>query len=59
MVWQVGERRGGFWEIGDRNSIDFDEQVALDVRYIESRSLLRDLWILIKTIPAIVLGKGM
>lgn len=57
-LWQVGERQGGFWEIGDRNRIDFDEQVALDVRYIESRSLSRDLWILLKTIPAIVLGKG-
>lgn len=58
-LWQVGERSGGLWEIGDRNCIDFDEQVALDVRYIESRSLSRDVWILIKTIPAIVLGKGM
>ncbi len=58
-LWQVGERQGGLWEIGDRNAIDFDEQVVLDVRYIESQSLLRDLWILFKTVPAIVLGKGM
>lgn len=58
-LWQVGERQGGVWEIGDRNAIDFDEQVSLDVRYIESHSFLRDLWILIKTVPAIVLGKGM
>lgn len=58
-LWQVGEREGRFWEIGDRNSIDFGEQVTLDVRYIESHSFLRDLWILLKTIPAIVLGKGM
>ena len=58
-LWQVGERQGGVWEIGDRNAIDFVEQVSLDVRYIESHSLLRDLWILIKTVPAIVLGKGM
>ncbi|MCX6855268.1 MAG: sugar transferase [Verrucomicrobia bacterium] len=58
-LWQVGERRGGVWEIGDRNAIDFDEQVSLDVRYIESQSLVRDFWILLKTVPAIVLGKGM
>jgi len=58
-LWQVGERQGGVWEIGDRNDIDFDEQVTLDVRYIENQSLLRDLWILLKTVPAIVLGKGM
>ena len=58
-LWQVGERSGGVWEIGDRNAIDFDEQVTLDVRYIEGQSLMRDLWILVKTVPAILLGKGM
>jgi lipopolysaccharide/colanic/teichoic acid biosynthesis glycosyltransferase len=58
-LWQVGERSGGRWEIGDRNAIDFDEQVTLDVRYIESHSLSRDFWILLKTVPAILLGKGM
>lgn len=57
-LWQVGERQGGVWEIGDRNSIDFKEQVALDVRYIQSQSIWKDLWILIKTIPAIIFGKG-
>lgn len=56
-LWQVGERDGGFWQIGSRNKIDFAEQVELDVRYIESRSFLRDLWILVKTVPAMVLGK--
>lgn len=56
-LWQVGEREGGVWEIGDRNSIDFGEQVRLDVRYIEEQSTLRDLWIMIKTVPAMLLGK--
>jgi len=57
-LWQVGERKGGLWEIGDRNTIDFKEQVALDVRYIQSQNIWKDLWILIKTIPAIIFGKG-
>lgn len=58
-LWQVGERRGGLFEIGDRNAIDFPEQVQLDVRYIESQSLGKDLWLLAKTVPAILFGKGM
>ena len=58
-LWQVGEREGRLFEIGDRNQIDFDEQVALDVRYIESQSVWRDLWLLAKTVPAVLLGKGM
>jgi lipopolysaccharide/colanic/teichoic acid biosynthesis glycosyltransferase len=57
-LWQVGERAGGLWEIGDRNHIDFEEQVGLDVRYIESQSFWKDLWLLTKTVPAILFGKG-
>ncbi len=57
-LWQIGEREGGLLEVGDRNSIEFPEQVSLDVRYIESQSILKDLLILIKTVPAVLLGKG-
>jgi len=57
-LWQVGEREGGLFEIGDRNAIDFEEQVQLDVRYIESQSFGKDVWLLVKTIPAILFGKG-
>jgi len=41
-LWQVGERHGGLFEIGDRNEIDFEEQVGLDVRYIESQSFWKE-----------------
>jgi len=58
-LWQVGERQGGLLEIGNRHVIDFPEQVTLDVRYIESQSLWKDLVILMKTVPAILFGKGM
>lgn len=47
-----------FWQIGGRADIDFPEQVQLDVQYIESQSFWLDLWICIKTIPAVVLGRG-
>jgi len=57
-LWQVGERQGGVFEIGNRHNIDFPEQVSLDMRYIESQSILKDLLILAKTIPAILFGKG-
>jgi exopolysaccharide biosynthesis polyprenyl glycosylphosphotransferase len=47
-----------FWQIGGRADIDFPEQVQLDVQYIESQSFWLDVWICIKTIPAVVLGRG-
>lgn len=47
-----------FWQIGGRADIDFPEQVQLDVQYIESQSFWLDVWICLKTIPAVLLGRG-
>jgi lipopolysaccharide/colanic/teichoic acid biosynthesis glycosyltransferase len=47
-----------FWQIGGRAEIDFPEQVQLDVQYIESQNFWLDLKILVKTIPAVLLGRG-
>lgn len=46
------------WQVSGRSEIPFDEQVELDVDYIESQGLLNDLRILLKTIPAVLMGKG-
>ncbi|MBL9156554.1 MAG: sugar transferase [Verrucomicrobiales bacterium] len=56
-LWQIGERQGGLFEVSDRNAIDFEEQVELDVNYIERQNLWHDLRIVIKTPPAMLLGK--
>jgi exopolysaccharide biosynthesis polyprenyl glycosylphosphotransferase len=47
-----------FWQVGGRSEIDFQEQVHLDVLYIESQSLWLDLKILCRTIPAVLSGRG-
>jgi lipopolysaccharide/colanic/teichoic acid biosynthesis glycosyltransferase len=47
-----------FWQIGGRSEIDFKRQVNLDVQYIESQSLWLDVKILVRTIPAVLSGKG-
>ncbi len=47
------------WQIQPhRNNFRFDQWMALDIRYIENWSLTLDLEIMIRTIPAIVLGYG-
>jgi len=46
------------WQVSGRGNIPFPRQVAMDVEYIESQSVWLDLKILVKTIPAVVLGKG-
>ena len=46
------------WQIGGRSDIPFKEQVRLDKDYILSQSVWKDLAILLKTVPAIIGGKG-
>ena len=46
------------WQIGGRSDIDFEGQVRLDVQYIKEQSLGKDILILLKTVPAVLLGKG-
>ncbi|MDB6019113.1 MAG: Undecaprenyl-phosphate galactose phosphotransferase [Pedosphaera sp.] len=46
------------WQIGGRAEIDFSGQVQLDIQYIESHNFWGDVKILLKTIPAVLFGKG-
>ena len=46
------------WQVSGRSEIPFHQQVELDVAYIESQSLWLDLSLLLRTIPAVLLGKG-
>jgi len=46
------------WQVSGRSDIDFEGQVRLDVQYIQSQSVWTDLVILLKTIPAVLMGKG-
>jgi exopolysaccharide biosynthesis polyprenyl glycosylphosphotransferase len=46
------------WQVSGRGDIPFDEQVQLDVQYIESQSFWMDIKILLKTIPAVLIGRG-
>lgn len=47
-----------FRSISGRAEIDFSGQVALDVRYIESQSFRVDVNILVRTLPAVISGRG-
>lgn len=46
------------WQIRGRSQIPFDGQVKLDIEYIRTRSFLGDVMILIKTVPAVLFGRG-
>jgi len=46
------------WQVSGRSDIDFDGQVRLDVQYLECQSLRGDIILLLKTIPAVLSGRG-
>jgi exopolysaccharide biosynthesis polyprenyl glycosylphosphotransferase len=46
------------WQISGRSNIPFEQQVKLDIQYIEKQSLWLDLWILLQTIPAVLKARG-
>jgi exopolysaccharide biosynthesis polyprenyl glycosylphosphotransferase len=46
------------WQVSGRNEIGFDEWVKLDLEYIDRWSLGLDIVLLLKTIPAVLSGRG-
>ncbi|MEA4861773.1 MAG: sugar transferase [Victivallaceae bacterium] len=48
----------GLWQVSGRSDIPFKQQVELDKEYIKSQSVWKDIVIMLKTIPAVLTGKG-
>jgi exopolysaccharide biosynthesis polyprenyl glycosylphosphotransferase len=48
----------GLWQVGGRSELSFDDYVRLDLFYIENWSITYDVFIMAKTIPAVVSSKG-
>ena len=47
------------WQCGGRNEItSFEQWVEMDLRYIDNWSLWLDFKLMVKTVPAVVLGWG-
>lgn len=46
------------WQVSGRSDIPFTDQVRLDLQYIQSAGIGNDLILLLKTIPAVIIGKG-
>lgn len=46
------------WQVSGRSNIPFKQQVEMDKEYIKSQSLVKDIVLLLKTVPAVLLQKG-
>jgi lipopolysaccharide/colanic/teichoic acid biosynthesis glycosyltransferase len=48
----------GLWQVSGRNNTTYEERVALDASYVENRSLLNDVSILLRTILVVIRKEG-
>jgi lipopolysaccharide/colanic/teichoic acid biosynthesis glycosyltransferase len=48
----------GLWQVSGRCEVGFDEWIRLDLKYIDEWSLALDFRILIRTVPAVLHGRG-
>jgi lipopolysaccharide/colanic/teichoic acid biosynthesis glycosyltransferase len=48
----------GLWQVSGRSQVSLEEMVRMDVEYVNRRSLWLNLWILIRTVPAVLSTRG-
>jgi lipopolysaccharide/colanic/teichoic acid biosynthesis glycosyltransferase len=48
----------GMWQVNGRHELNFDKAILYDLYYIRHMSLVTDLSILMRTIPAIIMSRG-
>jgi lipopolysaccharide/colanic/teichoic acid biosynthesis glycosyltransferase len=48
----------GLWQVSGRSSLAPDERIRLDLVYVQNWSVLLDLSILLRTVPAVIGGNG-
>ncbi len=48
----------GLWQVEGRSTLDLHERIKLDIKYIENQGLLFDVWILLRTVGAVVTRRG-
>ncbi|MEM6411725.1 MAG: sugar transferase [Pseudomonadota bacterium] len=48
----------GLWQVNGRSDTSYDDRVAFDIEYASNMSLGRDIWILIRTVPAVLFARG-
>lgn len=48
----------GLWQVSGRSNLPMERMLELDLVYVEKASLLLDLQILVRTLPAVLTGRG-
>ncbi|REK18890.1 MAG: sugar transferase [Planctomycetota bacterium] len=46
------------WQVSGRSTVSFADWARMDIRYIKSRNLARDVKLIVQTVPAVLLHRG-
>lgn len=58
VVLSVRPGLTGYWQVFGRSEINFDKRIQMDAEYVKKRSIMYDVYIILKTPWAMVSGKG-
>jgi lipopolysaccharide/colanic/teichoic acid biosynthesis glycosyltransferase len=56
--FSVPQGMTGLWQVSGRADLPWDQWVALDLRYVDEWTPWLDLWLLLRTVPAVLRGTG-
>lgn len=48
----------GEWQVSGRSEVNFDKRIQIDAHYVKSKSIIRDIMILLKSPVVMITGKG-
>jgi lipopolysaccharide/colanic/teichoic acid biosynthesis glycosyltransferase/RecA/RadA recombinase len=48
----------GLWQVSGRSDLSWEQSVRLDLDYVDEATFSMDLWILLRTVPAVLRGTG-
>jgi len=48
----------GLWQVSGRSDLNFEQRIAIEVDYVRRRGFSLDLWIAVRTIGAVLSGRG-
>lgn len=57
-VLSVSPGLTGMWQVSGRSDTGYEERISFDTYYIQNWSIWLDIWILIKTVWVVLVGKG-
>jgi lipopolysaccharide/colanic/teichoic acid biosynthesis glycosyltransferase len=48
----------GLWQVSGRSEVSLARMIELDIEYVRKQSVWFNAWILLRTIPAVLTGRG-